>query len=122
MQLEFLNFDYSCQYHTSQRYLAIRPLSLPDGFSPDKTPLLIRWNEYYPLTTPGYGSSKIYVDNDLQYCSQPISGVHADAFTAYGRTWAWYTPEHLAWRPLSDNLSRLPEAIRASIESAVSSD
>jgi len=115
MQLEFLGFDYACAYDEATRYLGIKGLPLPEGFYPRSTPLLIKWNEHYPFTTPGYGSSRIYVDNALRFESHPIPDVHINALSIYGRRWAWFTPQHLDWSPADSDLVSLVSAIHTNL-------
>lgn len=111
-----LTFEY---HREANLLLVIKGYSLPSGYVPDTTDLLIE----IPAGYPGVQLDMFYVDPPVTYVSGERPQATDATATFIGRTWQRFS-RHLGgqpWRPGVDGLASFLALVRRDLERAVAS-
>lgn len=108
--LRQLSYAYTIAIDDDYKSIVVRNFNLPPGYNFIQAPVMLILPKNYPENSPGIGSSKIYVPDDLRY-----EGREPEDFHSYSGPdgWAWWCYEWIDWKPHRDNLIIFFEMLRA---------
>ncbi len=101
------------------RFVVVRGVTLPPGFNRATTDVLIEFLPDYPVTPPGAGDSRVFVNAGLRFRGRQLVDYHEPAGTKYPTPgfgpWAWLCYMDIHWNPFRDDLIRFIEMLRADL-------
>ena len=117
--LHELSRYYVIRIDSGYRFVLVEKMRLPPGYNRKSTSVLIVFSPDYPLSPPGVGRSRVYIDSGLLYYGRILKEYHNQAQLMYHTPgfgpWSWICYERIQWNPLRDNLVRFLEMLRADL-------
>lgn len=108
--LRQLSYAYTVAVDDDYSSLVVKNFNLPPGYNFSQIPIMLNLPTSYPESSPGIGSSQVYVPDNLRYKGRKPKDFHEYSGPA---GWAWWCYEWINWKPGKDNLITFFEMLRA---------
>ena len=108
--LRQLSYAYMVVVDDNYKSLIVKNFNLPPGYNVPVIPVMLTLPPSYPESSPGIGSSQVYVPVALRFNGRKPKDFHTDSGPA---GWAWWCYEWIDWKPNKDNLITFFEMLRA---------
>ena len=105
-----LSYAHTIAIDDDYTSLVVRNFNLPSGYNFSQIHVMLTLPTSYPENSPGIGSSKVYVPENLRFNGRKPNDFH-ESIGPVG--WAWWCYEWIEWKPYKDNLITFFEMLRA---------
>lgn len=113
LEQHLADLSNACDIEASRdlRRVKVKGVLLPPGWNRSTTAVLLEIPEDYPLSPPGAGSSRLYLEPGLRFNGRTPSNYHDPGFLRR-RGWAWWCYSVINWDPKTNDLIDVIEMLR----------